>query len=267
MGKIIIKSKKLFRKVSTVKNMSLKRNILSLITAVVLSGVMTSGAAVADAIDYGDEWKNADHEAPPKYAEEWGGLSEPDSVKTISSPFSDVSSSHWAYKNIEQCRTANWMSGYDDGTFRPDENITRAEVAKVFVTLAGLKLTSAESSFSDVAASAWYAPYVEAGKTLFPIREELQGAGKFAPEVPITREDMIYVMVNALNFDRYLTSPNYALLFKFNDGEDVSSDIQAYMAVALQYGLISGYEDNTLKPSNLLTRAEFAALLCRSKAV
>jgi len=55
---------------------------------------------------------------------------------TSTNAFSDVSASHWAVKYVNSAAAKGWINGYDDGTFRPEANITRAEV----VTLVGRML-------------------------------------------------------------------------------------------------------------------------------
>ena len=62
-----------------------------------------------------------------EYGAEWGGYTEPTSQK-----YSDVPSSHWAFDAINRASSKNWFNGYLDGTFRPNDSITRAEALKVF---------------------------------------------------------------------------------------------------------------------------------------
>lgn len=179
--------------------------------------------------------------------------------------YTDVPSTHWAFVNILNVSSKNWFSGYPDGTFRPNGTLTRAEAAKVFVSFLGRNVPSvSSSSFSDVDVNKWYAPYIEAGKTLFPTsaQEELS----FRPDVPITREDTVYALVNALGFANSI-APNESLLNAFTDQSSISQNIRNHFAVALRTRLISGYPDNTIRPQNTLTRAEFAAMLHRGSMV
>ncbi len=179
--------------------------------------------------------------------------------------YTDVPSTHWAFVNIMNVSSKNWFSGYPDGSFRPNGTITRAEAAKVFVSFLGCNVPSvSSSSFSDVDVNKWYAPFIEAGKTLFPTsaQEELS----FRPEEPITREDTVYALVNALGFTNGIAA-NESLLNAFTDQSSISQNIRKHFAIALRTRLISGYPDNTIRPQNTLTRAEFAAILHRGSMV
>ena len=78
-----------------------------------------------------------------------------------SSSFSDVSDSHWALSYIEACVEAGIINGYTDGTFLPEQNVTRAEMAKMIAAASGLSSDAETSSFSDVS-SGWALSYIEA---------------------------------------------------------------------------------------------------------
>lgn len=75
--------------------------------------------------------------------------------------FSDISG-HWAEAEIRKAATYSWIKGYEDGTFRPDESITRAEVFSLVNRVLGRNLTSKDgltgeaASWSDVSPDAWY---------------------------------------------------------------------------------------------------------------
>ena len=86
------------------------------------------------------------------------GLSSDASV----SSFSDVSADHWALQYIEACVEAGIINGYEDGTFLPGQNVTRAEMAKMIAAAAGLSSDASAGTFSDVSASHWALPYIEA---------------------------------------------------------------------------------------------------------
>lgn len=227
----------------------------------VITAMLFAAMPQAYCIEYGEEWKDA-----PEVSRPYNPYNQNASEGNLSAaPFSDVPETHWAYADILYCRAKKWVDGYSDNTFMPDQTITRAEAITTIDNYLGLRINrAAVSSFSDVKQTAWYTPYIEAGKDMFPFRPELQGSGKIAPEEPITREDMIYILVNALNYDRYLETANYSLLNGYTDSDSVYASIRPYMAVALQYGLIAGYSENTIKPNAQLTRAEFASLLRRT---
>ena len=182
--------------------------------------------------------------------------------------YSDVPTTHWAYENIERCKDKHWFSGYPDGTFRPDGEITRAEALKVIVTFMGLPLNEVtKPTYYDVAATAWYAPYVEAGKTLFPNRTALDGQKKFQPDMPVTREDVIYAMVTSLGYDSMTQFADLSVLNMFSDQNSISPDVKPYAAVAVSNSIVSGHADGTIGAQDPLTRAQFATLLYRASFI
>lgn len=182
--------------------------------------------------------------------------------------FSDVYEIHWAYDAIERCAAKQWFSGYPDGTFRPDGSITRAEAVKVFVTFLGEPLNKVETStYYDVSPTAWYASYVEAGKELFPKRTSLDGQVKFQPDMPVTREDVIYAIVVALGYTDETEFADQSVLNMFSDQNSLSSNVKPYAAVAVSNKFVSGHSDGTIGGQDPLTRAQFATLLSRASTI
>jgi hypothetical protein len=77
------------------------------------------------------------------------------------SSFKDVAQDHWALRYIETARQRGIIGGYPDGTFRPNQPVTRAEIAKMVVMASGLAVApSYERVFSDVVESHWAALYI-----------------------------------------------------------------------------------------------------------
>ena len=142
-----------------------------------------------------------------------------------------------------------YIKGYENGTFRPGNNITRAEVAAIFSRI--LKNStdvagSSASSFTDVAATAWYAPYV----TVMEQQGLLNGYsdGTFRPEAPITREEFTAMATRVVGVTKAGELPF----------SDVKSDRWSIdnIFTAYENGWIRGYEDGTFRPEAKLTRAE-----------
>lgn len=197
------------------------------------------------------------------YGQEWASAS-----TTATSSYTDVPTTHWAWDSIQRVSAKNWFSGYPDGSFRPNGTITRAEALKVFVVFLGLEVSPVtQTSFYDVSPSKWYAPYIEAGKDLFPVHTTIQGKTPFQPDMPVTREDTIYALVNALGYSNDVSVVDESVLNMFTDQNSISKSLRPYFAVALQNQLVAGYNDSTIRAQNSLTRAEFATLLYRGSFV
>ncbi len=214
------------------------------LVAMALSIVMILGAVQAVALDYGEEWQGYYKTAPVNY--------------------SDVHPNDWFYNSVMRVTEKNWFKGYPDNSFRPNASITRAEAIKVFAVFLGLDVQPVcETSYYDVDANAWYAPYIEAGKDLLPVHTTVQGKKPFNPDMPITREDTVYALVQALGCMENVKIVDQSVLNMFKDQKSISDSLKPYFAIALQEELVSGYGDGTIRAQDPLTRAEFATLLVR----
>lgn len=174
--------------------------------------------------------------------------------------FNDVGSNHWAYEYICEMSSRGVLSGYPDGYFRPDKNVTRAEFAKIMTSAAGLGLYYPDySDFADVSYDDWFYPYVEAAKYYLSGYETYYGY-YYMPNDLALREDIAVAMVKLKGYstDGYDLS---LLQTMFTDWQSISSNAQKYVAVAVEKGLISGYDDGTFCGQNSITRAEAATLL------
>lgn len=223
---------------------------ISKIIASLLASAMTLTGAVQSTFALG-------------YGEEWQGYKE-ESVQI----YSDVPQTHWAFNGIKRASETKWFSGYPDGTFRPNNSITRAEGMKVFVTFLGLQLsTVTEPSYYDIKATDWFAPYVEAGKKLYVEKAAFNGDVPFNPNMPLTREDAIHALVIALKYNNELEFADQSILNMFSDQNSISADLKPYVAVAIDKQLVSGMDDGTIRAQDPLTRAQFATLLYRASTV
>ena len=148
-----------------------------------------------------------------------------------------------------------YIVGYPDKTVRPQNGITRAEVATIFFRLLTDETRNANStksnSYSDVAAGAWYNHAVS---TLSAMGIVKGSNGKFNPNAPITRAEFAAI---AARFDD-----------KANTTTADFSDIASHWAkneisAASNNGWITGYPDGTFRPDNKITRAEAMTLVNR----
>ena len=144
-----------------------------------------------------------------------------------------------------------YLSGYPDGTFGPDRNMTRAEVAQMFYALLNDQNVPATVSFSDVPDGAWYADAVETLASLGMFTGYPDGT--FHPNSTITRAEFAAA---ALSFADMAPSARCSF-------PDVSAQdwFSPYVASAAEYGWIGGYPDGTFRPSGSITRAEVAVIV------
>lgn len=146
-----------------------------------------------------------------------------------------------------------YLSGYADGNFGPDDNMTRAQVAQMFYRLLLEKDVPITVQFSDVPADAWYAAAVNTLASLGIVNGI--GNNQFAPERQITRAEFTVI---AMRFGKLDTSG--ANIFT-----DVKADDWFYDQVvgAIKYGWIGGYTDGSFRPNNTITRAEVTTIVNR----
>jgi hypothetical protein len=166
--------------------------------------------------------------------------------------FSDVPPSYWAYGAIEQLAGRGIVSGFPDGTFRPNAPITRAEFVKMLDLTLGLKPGSGKTPFADVPPGAWFTPYVSTAVQAGIV----QGLSPttFGPNQAITREQLAVMVARALK----LTGT--ATLHFTDDGE---IDVWALRGVeeAVAAGYIAGFPNGTFQPLGTATRAQAAQVL------
>ncbi len=148
-----------------------------------------------------------------------------------------------------------FLSGYANGTFEPDRNMTRAEVTTMFARLLTEKMAADQTysnTFSDVAKSHWAANYIGYMQQFGIITGYADGS--FRPDASVTRAEFAAI---ASRFE------------KLTEGTKSFSDVPSshwaakYINFAATRGWVNGYADGTFRPNNSITRAEVAAVTCR----
>lgn len=160
-------------------------------------------------------------------------------------------SGHWAQKNIESLVTYHYINGYPDGTFRPDQPISRAE----FITLL-LNILHVKPSFSlTVPSTHWAQAQIDQAvdQGIILLHEYPYG---YEPDGSLNRGELATMVIRALK-----KQPDYGPL-PFSDAEQIAnSAYRGYIKTAYSEGIISGYPDGKFKPYNPVTRAQ-AATVC-----
>jgi hypothetical protein len=174
-----------------------------------------------------------------------------------SSVFSDVPASYWGYNAITSLSTQGIVSGYPDGTFKPNADITRAEFAAMLVKALGLSTTGTTGQFTDVTADSWYYGSVNAAASASLISGT--GNNLFAPNTLITRQEMAVMVAKALGTKAPATSGTE--LNAFSDSSTVSSWAVTGVEETIKAGIVSGMTADTLAPMANATRAQAAAMI------
>lgn len=119
-------------------------------------------------------------------------------------PYADVPVNHWSAEAITAVTKAGLMRGYEDGSFKPENPITRAELTQVIANFRGLsEVTSATSNFTDITGHWAYHAIVEANRNGIVMGYE---DGTFRPQNAITRAEAV-TMINGLLFRGPLNVP------------------------------------------------------------
>ena len=165
--------------------------------------------------------------------------------------------------DIPEDTTPNWLNlddhdayiqGYPDGRVKPENNITRAEVATIFYRLltddAREYYYSTDSGFSDVKPGDWFNNAVSTMVNAGVITG--YNDGTFRPNDPITRAEFATIAA------RFLSDP-YSLQDQFYDTEGHWAEV--YINRAAEVGWINGYNDGSFRPNKAITRAEAVTLV------
>ncbi len=166
--------------------------------------------------------------------------------------FPDVTKDYsWAEPAIEKLAENGHINGYPDGTFRPQNNITRAEFAKLVTLIFGNRETV---SYQDVAKTDWFSSYVSYSGGYFITAE------KFFPNQNITRQEVAYALYIALE----LTDSPVDRSIPFRDFDQVNDEYTDAVKILARNNLVTGYPDGSFGPDKEITRAEIAAVLERA---
>jgi len=151
-----------------------------------------------------------------------------------------------------------YIDGYPDGTFKPNNNVTREQIAKmVIVALEITESNTRVTTYNDVARDRWSFGYIEAATE----RGYLQGfgGGVFGPDKAMTRAELATCLVRIAERLGRDTSGT-GRTFSDVNGDEWYAD---YVARAAMLGLVNGYEDGTFKPERTVSRAEAVTMINR----
>ncbi len=194
--------------------------------------------------------------------------------------FSDLTEFHaWAEPQIEEMTTLGIIKGYTDGTFRPDQAITKAEAIVLTARVAGY--TDEQYSAFTAPASGEYLNFVSAYQMKYPheaaylmykhILSESDMASYLADgrsEYPLSRLEMAELIVKLLRAEDQLKQPSFVTL-TYSDAADILYEAYPYVDYVTAHSIMNGVydpehpNDTFFKPNEPVTRAQMAVLLHR----
>lgn len=184
--------------------------------------------------------------------------------------WSDVSRALLDSYDVREADLAALDPGFADGTWRPDEVVSRGEAAKFFVIGFGVPLANpAEKHFSDVFPGDEYYQYVEGAYAAGFVNGLLDGSFNVAGT--ILRQQAVALIARWLEAERgwdiptaYTEGQIEEILAPFADAYLVSPGLRCQMAFAVDHGIIWGDAENLLRPREEITRIELASLIAHA---
>ncbi|MDZ8065336.1 MAG: S-layer homology domain-containing protein [Nostoc sp. DedQUE08] len=172
--------------------------------------------------------------------------------------FSDVSSNYWAAQFIQQLSQRGVIAGFPDGSFRPEEPVTRAQFAAM-VNKAFQKAQQRPAiNFADVPSNYWASSAIQQAYTI----GFLSGypGNRFEPNQAIPREQVLVSLANGLEYSP--SGNTESTLQYFNDASNIASYARSPIAAATERKIVVNYPNvNFLNPTATATRAQVAAFI------
>lgn len=174
--------------------------------------------------------------------------------------FSDIEG-HWAQAEVETLAERGAISGYPDGTIKPNGTITRAEFATLLAKYERLTAINPEWPIFIDSASTWWGGYVESLAARRAIVESDYENNIFAPDTEITRMEIIKMLVRMLGLEYAVAANGQATSFADND--KIAREDLGFANLAVRLKLLSGDENGNANLDICSTRAESFALIAR----
>ncbi len=179
------------------------------------------------------------------------------SASAPSSPsgYTDMSG-HWAESYVNRLNEMKIVSGYPDGTFKPENSVTRAEFVKLISSAFSLPV-SGDTVFWDVNDADWFAPFVRGAASVGVVTGS---GGSFRPNDNITRQDASVILYRAISLKYNLEDGNVF----FTDETDIASYASVAIRTLASQKIITGMTDGSFMPQSPTTRAQAATLILKA---
>jgi|GEM_PF-6561465 len=178
---------------------------------------------------------------------------------TITAEFEDTNG-HWAKDDINYMFSKGYINGLNEKTYAPDVSISRAQFISIIVRILGLTQEQ-ENVYTDLL-NEWYEVDVNKAAKAGLISTQ---SSEFRPEDPITREELMKIVINAYKFKKndYIAKQQQ---LTFADNDKVSDWAIEFVSSAVDLEFVKGVEKNGaiyIQPTNNTTRAEATTILRR----
>lgn len=190
-------------------------------------------------------------------------FSEPFKINAEKTLFSDITG-HWGEEFIYKLFENGIINGYSDGTFKPDQTISKAEFVKIALNALNIRILNPteipEKTFLDVNENDWFFKFIETAIHKQIIQAESQYLN---PNLNIRRRDAFKIIFNTLT-DQNTNTKFYNI---FNDINKDDENLDVFMTL-YNLGVIKGYAGTPeVKPDNTLTRAEASKIALKAREI
>lgn len=191
--------------------------------------------------------------------------------------FSDISTSEydWCAPHIQKMYEAGYVSGYEDGSYRPQNEVTKLECIALFARVMGSKEKANETLLeyahekndSEIAKCSlqWgsdeiaYMMY-KGALSISDLTTYLKGTAK---NTPMTREEAAVIITKAMGAESSAKAANSSAYLGYADSKDISVTYAPYISYVTDEGIMTGMEDGSFAPKGTVTRAQIATILSR----
>jgi len=172
--------------------------------------------------------------------------------------FEDIENVAWAHDAITRLYKDKVINGKEEGKFFPQDNVTRAEFAKILMLAFDVKLVDSEIPFTDVSENDWSYPYIRSAY-LAGITKGTDST-TFGKDKNITRQDLC-VMVYRLLLTAKPELKEAETVLDFNDADAIADYAKEAVKFMKKNSIISGDENKNFNPNNFATRAESVKII------
>ena len=176
--------------------------------------------------------------------------------------FPDIDVTEWYHDYADYVIDNGIMNGYEDGTFKPHDVLTRAELATVLWNLSGQKDAGEDVlTFTDVKEGDWFYAAVQwaSGEGIVNGYED----GSFKPDQAVTREELAVMLYRYAESIGEEADPEYTIPATYTDAATIGDWALEAMSWCVQNGIINGRTATTIEPGATAERCEVAAMLTR----
>lgn len=192
--------------------------------------------------------------------------------ETLDLNFEDTNEGYWAQEYIERMKAKGVFQGYEDGTFRPNDPVTRIQTIVTAVRLLGLE---EEAKAQDLSKPVFFKDATEyfknpgnlwaKGYVLVALEQGLFDASedRLSPNQPAKRVWVSSILVRALGLEEEARAA-ITVAPSFVDANQIPAGSVGYVNIAEEYGIITGNPDGRFSPNTNITRSQMAAVLDRT---